>query len=101
MSYAIFSKCGTIHIASVEYRWNPPATWSYTPPRAIPVRVRVIMFRRPSSFVRWYRARRNSIVPGCGNFGALPNPPFTGSNCPFRPSTASFKRGSFTSTSWM
>src|SRR3989304_4667451 len=56
----------------------------------MPRRVRKATFLRPSSRVRWYRARTYSTVPGCGNFGAVPKPPFTGSNCPRRPSMDPF-----------
>ena len=34
-TYSIFSKCGTCHRSSTEYRATPPPTWSCTPPAYI------------------------------------------------------------------
>src|SRR5690625_5544238 len=40
LSYNIFSKCGTVQLASTLYRAKPPPTWSYMPPRAMASSVR-------------------------------------------------------------
>jgi hypothetical protein len=79
LSYSIFSKCGTVHDASTEYRAKPPPSWSYRPPRAIASSVVAAIASASASPVRaWWRSSHSRTIDG-GNFGAPPKPPRRGS----------------------